>query len=426
MSPAQYRQYPSFSSNPSSSTCHDSYPCRRIDLADLDFLKLISGGGSGKVFLVRDRVQMQYLALKVMPKRRELNTVSNVLNERKTHSALSLEDNRYFLPLVASWHDEVNYYIATEYLPGGDLALHLAKHRIFSEQRAKFYVCEIILALEELHAHKIIHRDLKPSNIMLKADGHIVLGDFGISRHFESRDPSAAFERDSMDSAICLPHKRFDAASYLTSDDCGTTYYMAPEQHLCMKYSFEVDYWALGVILYRMLTGLMPFGQTSSSKHEIACSVIHDELRFPNTVFISPEAQDFIRGLLVKDPGERIHFSEIKNDPFFDGVNWAAVSRCQLPSSWRPYIPPNPRHPHTVLPFEYGTPFDYHSDPLPSFTWYRPSDLRKRRDMASLPSEYTPHPCKDITSIGKLMRPLKQGLGTLFGTGKGQTRQKRG
>jgi len=84
-----------------------------MDLADLEFLKLISGGGSGKVYLVRDCVEGQYLALKVMPKKRELNTVNNILNERHIQSMLSLEDDRYFVPLVASWHDEVNYYIAT-------------------------------------------------------------------------------------------------------------------------------------------------------------------------------------------------------------------------------------------------------------------------------------------------------------------------
>ncbi|THU86225.1 kinase-like protein [Dendrothele bispora CBS 962.96] len=413
-----------------------------MDLTDLAFLKLINRGGSGNVYLVWDRIEKQHLALKVMPKRRELNTVDNILNERYIHSFLSFEDSddqSWFLPLVASWHDEVNFYIATEYLPGGDLESQLTNHTIFTEERARFYACEIILALEQLHARKIIHRDLKPANILLKPDGHVVLSDFGISRQFFTSSSSC-----SPVDTILNEFKRTGPSSFLTSDDCGTPHYMTPEQHLCDKYSFEVDYWALGVILYRMLTGQLPFGQEVTSKQEVAISVVQDELKFPETVCISLEAREFIQSLLVKSPGERIRVSEIKKHPFFIGVNWKKISKCQLPISWKPTIPsPLSRgtrlcrvHAITILPFQFGRPFEFHSDPLPEFTWYRPPSLycprRCRMGNCLVSLLYLQHNMLPRTCcFSKLIRPFRRGLGSLFsstkGTGFGNTtREKRG
>ncbi len=85
------------------------------------------------------------------------------------------------------------------------------------------------IALEALHFRGIIHRDLKPANVLFRRDGHLVVADFG--------------------------HARYLARGETTDEICGTPLFMCPEQHLGRTYSFDADFWALGVVLYRMLTG---------------------------------------------------------------------------------------------------------------------------------------------------------------------------
>jgi serine/threonine protein kinase len=111
---------------------------------------------------------------------------------------------------------------------------------------------------------RIVHRDVKPGNILFRPDGHVVLADFGYSKLFDAptgrssspldtNNPPAfvSFDvDDSSDSGSFLTEE-----SYSTTEVCGTAFYMSPEQHIGAEYSFEVDYWGMGVMLYRMLTG---------------------------------------------------------------------------------------------------------------------------------------------------------------------------
>ena len=102
------------------------------------------------------------------------------------------------------------------------------------ESAAKFYICEIVLALECLHKHKIIFRDLKPQNILIGSDGHIVLTDFNLSKEVKSIDE-------------------------MSTSFCGTVLYLAPEMLNKTGHSFTIDWYMLGVIFYELLVGLPPF-----------------------------------------------------------------------------------------------------------------------------------------------------------------------
>ncbi|KAJ3806547.1 kinase-like domain-containing protein, partial [Lentinula lateritia] len=315
---------------------------RRMDLVDLDMVKLINTGGSGKVYLVRDNIDRQHLALKVIPKSRNVFHCNRtkVTTEKNIHSFLTMESDAFFLPLVATWSDRENYYLASEYIPGGDLALRIMQQRTFDEVEARFYIAELIVALERLHTRKIIHRDIKPSNILIRPDGHIVLADFGVSKRFSdpSEDSDESFYTDSDDSS------NSNTSAFMTSDDCGTPYFMSPEQHRGDRYSFEVDYWAMGVILYRMVTGKMPFGDSAMNKGQIARSVLEDDVSFiGHSSTISMVTQDFILGLLAKDPCHRLHPSQIRKDPFFYGIDWSLVENRDLAAPWRPYVAPIPK-----------------------------------------------------------------------------------
>ncbi|KAF8906404.1 kinase-like domain-containing protein [Mucidula mucida] len=183
-------------------------------LRDLAFLKLLGTGGSSHVYLARQLPTQRTVAVKVIKKHGRSKTRSGVLRERHIQAAICPS---FFAPLLASFHDTANFYLVMEYIPGGDLATELLRCKRFDQRRCQFYTAELTIALEALHFRGIIHRDLKPANV---------------------------------------PRPRGNDRRI-----CGTPLFMCPEQHLGRTYSFDADFWALGVVLYRMLTGKMPWNE---------------------------------------------------------------------------------------------------------------------------------------------------------------------
>jgi len=133
-------------------------------------------------------------------------------------------------------------YLVLDYCPGGELFFHLSRFRRFPERVARFYAAELLLALGHLHKRGIIYRDLKPENVLLDADGHVKLGDFGLAK---------AGIRHAYEGATSM---------------CGTPEYMAPEVLAQQGHGFCVDYWGLGMLTYEMMTGLPPWYTTDRAK----------------------------------------------------------------------------------------------------------------------------------------------------------------
>jgi len=197
-----------------------------------------------------------------------------------------------------------------DYVPGGELFSRLDREIELPEKEACFYAAEVVLALEHLHSLDFIYRDLKPENILLDADGHICLTDFGFAKkHIEAEGQSKTF--------------------------CGTIHYMAPEIINNAGHGKCADWWALGVLIYEMVTGKTPF--YAKNRKDIQQKILTAALKFPR--WMSPDCQVLLRGLMRRPVHKRLGVrgpAEIKAQPFFKDIEWEKLAtRKTLP----PYKP---------------------------------------------------------------------------------------
>uniref|UniRef100_A0A8C2WVF7 non-specific serine/threonine protein kinase n=1 Tax=Cyclopterus lumpus TaxID=8103 RepID=A0A8C2WVF7_CYCLU len=194
------------------------------------------------------------------------------------------------------------------------LFFHLSRERVFTEDRARFYGAEIVSALEYLHSQDVVYRDLKLENLMLDKDGHIKITDFGLCK--EGITPDATM-------------KTF----------CGTPEYLAPEVLEDNDYGRAVDWWGLGVVMYEMMCGRLPFyNQDHERLFEL---ILMEEIRFPRN--LSPEAKSLLAGLLKKDPKQRLgggpnDAKEVMSHTFFITINWHDVVQKKLIPLFRPQV----------------------------------------------------------------------------------------
>lgn len=181
---------------------------RKVSCKDFDILKVIGQGGYGKVFLVRKNNGVdkdKVCAMKVLKKASIVQNKKDVSHTKSERNILEAVKSPFIVDLYYAFQTNGKLYLILQYLGGGELFTYLDREGMFLEATARFYVCELIMALEHLHELGIIYRDLKPENIMLNTGGHVVLTDFGLCKE-------SVFSGGGR-----------------THTFCGTIEYMAPE-----------------------------------------------------------------------------------------------------------------------------------------------------------------------------------------------------
>lgn len=270
---------------------------------------------------------------------------------RAERDAMVLHDDPGIVKLFYSFQDDIFLYFVMEFLQGGDFMTLLIAKDVFCEKDAKFYMMEIIEAVQRVHSMNFIHRDLKPDNILIGMDGHIKLSDFGLctsgheshlSSFYQAEVPEDYHKRtelvreNSKGKAMATRQKSWQkfrkAMSYSA---VGTSNYMAPEILLGKGYGKEVDWWSVGVIMYEMLVGYAPF---SCEDPTDTCLLILDfkkSLEFPEEANLSKEAIDLMSQLMCESE-KRFGYDEIKAHTWFKGCNWEKVRSSSAP--WKPDV----------------------------------------------------------------------------------------
>lgn len=284
---------------------------------DFELLRVLGKGGYGKVFQVKkgtgtDRGKI--FAMKVLRKAKIVYNQKDTAHTKAERNILEIIKHPFIVDLIYAFQTEGKLYLILEYLPGGELFMHLEREGIFSEETACFYLAEITLALEHLHKCGIIYRDLKPENILLDKDGHVKLTDFGLSK--EALDDGET-----------------------THTFCGTVEYMAPEVLLRSGHAKSVDWWSLGALVYDMLTGGPPF--TASTRNKTIDKILHSKLSLPN--YLSPESRDLIKKLLRRQAGQRLgsgaeDASQIRQHSFFRSCNWNDLLAKRVKPPFKPKL----------------------------------------------------------------------------------------
>ncbi|XP_061721780.1 protein kinase C isoform X2 [Cydia pomonella] len=283
----------------------------KVSLEDFTFIKVLGKGSFGKVMLAEKKGTDEVYAVKVLKKDAIIqdDDVECTLTERRV---LALAARHPFLTaLHCAFQTRDRLFFVMEYVDGGDLMFQIQRARKFDEPRARFYAAEVTLALQFLHAHGVIYRDLKLDNILLDADGHCKLADFGMCKE------------GILDGAT-------------TTTFCGTPDYIAPEILQELEYGPSVDWWALGVLLYEMLAGQPPF--EADNEDDLFESILHDDVLYP--VWLSKDAVSILKGFMTKNPARRLGVAGgvggIRAHAFFKDMDWDALQQRRLRPPFRP------------------------------------------------------------------------------------------
>uniref|UniRef100_A0A667XS64 Protein kinase C n=1 Tax=Myripristis murdjan TaxID=586833 RepID=A0A667XS64_9TELE len=295
---------------------HSVPETKRMNLEDFVFIKVLGKGSFGKVMLAELKGSDEVYAVKVLKKDVILqdDDVDCTLTEKRI-LALARK-HPYLTQLFCCFQTKDRLFFVMEYVNGGDLMFQIQRSRKFDEARSRFYAAEVTSALMFLHRNGVIYRDLKLDNILLDAEGHCKLADFG----------------------MC---KEGILNGVTTTTFCGTPDYIAPEILQELDYGPSVDWWALGVLMYEMMAGQPPF--EADNEDDLFESILHDDVLYP--VWLSKEAVSILKAFMTKSPNKRLGCvvaqgleEAIKLHPFFREIDWTLLEQRKIKPPFKPRI----------------------------------------------------------------------------------------
>ena len=329
---------------------------RKMNIREFEPLTIIGRGAFGEVRVCRQISTGDIVAIKKMRKEDMLN--KNQLMHVRTEKEIMTASNPWIVKLKYSFQDDYYLYLVMEFLPGGDLMNLLMKKEVLTEDEARFYTAEMILAVDSVHKLNCIHRDLKPDNILIDKNGHIQLSDFGLAKIADktffpiTQKDNLGLQRivnnvsDSITSVNTnytnnnmtlnirnnnsLRTRRNRLIAFST---VGTPDYIAPEVFSQNGYGEEADWWSIGVMFFEMVVGFPPFFSENPSD---TCKKIvkwKEHFSIPADANLSPEAESFILRM-VSQPESRLGVhgvEEIKKHPFFKGIDWNNMRNMKAP-----------------------------------------------------------------------------------------------
>ncbi|KAI8102271.1 hypothetical protein M9435_005877 [Picochlorum sp. BPE23] len=288
---------------------------KKLGPDDFELLRVVGQGAFGKVFQVRKTGTGEIFAMKVMKKDRILEK-SHGEYVRAERNALTSVVHPYIVTLRYSFQTKKKLYLVLDFINGGHLFFQLYRAGTFDEDLARLYTAELVSAISHLHSLGFVHRDLKPENVLLDAQGHVKVTDFGLAKGNMS-----------------------DAEHHRTNSFIGTMEYMAPEVIQGKGHGKAVDWWSTGILLYEMLCGMPPF--RAKSRPALQKLIVSGKFKLPP--YLSSDACSILKGLLQKDASKRLGFgddgsSAVKKHPFFKTIDWKKLDKRDIRSPFRPNL----------------------------------------------------------------------------------------
>jgi len=280
-----------------------------IELSDFTVGETIGIGALARVRFVRHKSTESVWALKILKKitLTRMKQINNTISEKKV---LSLLSHPFIVQLLGTFHDVHNVYMLLELVNGGDLFRLLEMEHVILPVIARFYIAQLVLALQYIHSLDIAYRDIKTENIMIDKHGYCKLIDFGYAKQLNEMK---------------------------TYTLCGCADYTAPEMVQSRGHGGMVDWWALGVLAYELLTGYTPF--SDSDPFKTYQRIISVKYKFP--LEFESNAKYFVSKLLVYDTQKRCGAAggeDVRRSEWFREMDWNALARCQLTAPITPSV----------------------------------------------------------------------------------------
>lgn len=288
----------------------------KIEMKDLEMVRIIGAGTFGKVWLCTRKGTDEAYALKTQVKKQliEYNQAEGVIREKNIMEKL---DHPFIIKMVSSFKDEYKLYMLLKLYQGGELqtVIHTSHRDGIPEWAAKFYAANILEGLNHMHHRNIIYRDLKPENVLLDSAGYCVIVDLGFAKVINGK----------------------------TYTFCGTPLYLAPEIIMQKGHDKGADHWSWGVLVYEMIAGMTPFYDGIVDQMGLFKNIIKCKMEFPDGDFMTEEAKDLIRKMLVVRPEDRLGSfaaadKDIKAHPFFNDINWVELQKLEAKVPFKPKV----------------------------------------------------------------------------------------